>query len=75
MRAATRELSISPTRLRYGKVEVGLTRTIHVTITNNGHANVKISGIDSSNRKFELSKLKLPKILAAGARLRVSVIF
>ena len=75
MRAATHELSISPTRLPYGKVEVGLTRTIHVTVTNNGHASVKISGIDSSNRKFELSKLKLPKILAAGARLRVSVIF
>jgi hypothetical protein len=75
MRAAARELSISPARLRYGKVEAGLTRTIHVTVTNNGHASVKISGIDSSNRKFELSKLKLPKILAAGARLRVSVIF
>jgi hypothetical protein len=75
LRAATHELSISPTRLHYGKVEVGLTRTIHVTVTNNGHASVKISGIDSSNRKFELSKLKLPKILAAGARLRVSVIF
>ena len=75
MRAAAHELSISPARLGYGKVEVGLTRTIHVTVTNNGHASVKISGIDSSNRKFELSKLKLPKILAAGARLRVSVIF
>lgn len=75
MRAATHELSVSPTRLHYGNVEVGLTRTIHVTITNNGHASVKISGINSSNRKFELSKMKLPKILAAGARLRVSVIF
>ena len=75
MRAAAHELSISPARLGYGKVEVGLTRTIHVTVTNNGHASVKISGIDSSNRKFELSKLKLPKILAAGARLRVSVTF
>ena len=75
MRAAAHELSISPARLRYGKVEVGLTRTIHVTLTNNGHASVKISGIDSSNRKFELSKLKLPKILAAGARLTVSVTF
>jgi Abnormal spindle-like microcephaly-assoc'd, ASPM-SPD-2-Hydin len=75
MRAAVHELSISPARLRYGKVEAGLTRTIHVTLTNNGHASVKISGIRSSNRKFELSKLKLPKILAAGARLRVSVIF
>jgi hypothetical protein len=75
MRAATRELSISPTRLHYGYVEVGLTRTIHVTVANNGHASVKISGIVSSNREFKVSKLKLPKILAAGARLRVSVIF
>ena len=75
MRAAAHELSISPAKLRYGNVEVGLKRTIHVTLTNNGHASVKISGIDSSNRKFEVSKLKLPKILAAGARLRVSVIF
>jgi hypothetical protein len=75
MRAATHELSISPSQLRYGYVEVGHTRTIHVTLTNNGHTSVKISGIDLSNRKFELSKLRLPKILAAGARLTVSVTF
>ena len=75
MRAAAHELSISPTRLHYGNVDVGLRRTIHVTVTNNGHASVKISGIHSSNRRFEISKLKLPKTLAAGARLRVSVTF
>lgn len=75
VRAAANELELSPTSLPYGNVKVGLTRTVSLAVTNHGKSSVTISGIDSSDSMFKVSPLKLPKILAAGEKLELSVTF
>jgi hypothetical protein len=73
--AAASELSFSQASLMFGHVDVGLTRTVSVALTNHGRSEVTISGIDSSDSNFKVSQLKLPKILAAGASLELSLSF
>jgi hypothetical protein len=75
MRAATEQLGSSPASLSYGHVTVSQNKTLVVTLTNKGRTSVKISSIDSSNSKFELSKLTLPVTLTAGEKLELSVTF
>ena len=75
LQAAASELSVSPGSLPYGKVAVGKTRTLHVTVTNHGKSSVRISGIHSSNGDFTVAKTTLPKTLTAGAKLTLSVTF
>ncbi|MGB0015615.1 MAG: choice-of-anchor D domain-containing protein [Candidatus Sulfotelmatobacter sp.] len=75
VRAAANELSFSPTSLHYGDVVVGQTRTLPDTVTNHGKSRVTISGMDSSDGKFKVSKPKLPAVLAAGKSLKVNVTF
>ncbi len=74
-RAATTELTLSPTSLHFGEVLVGHTRTLVVAVTNHGKASVKISSIGSSNSKFKVSKPTLPTVLAAGKTLDIHVTF
>ena len=74
-RAAVNELGFSPTSVMYGQVEVGRTLSAYVVVTNDGKSNVTISGIESSASNFVVSPLKLPKILAAGAKLGLNVSF
>jgi hypothetical protein len=73
--AGANELSFSPTSQTYGRVKVGQTRAFYMSVTNHGESMVTISGIDSSDSKFTVSKLELPKILAPGARLVLRVTF
>jgi hypothetical protein len=74
-RAAVNELGFSPTSLMYGQVEVGRTLTVYVAVTNHGKSNVTIWGIEASDSTFKVSPLKLPKILAAGAKLGFNLTF
>jgi hypothetical protein len=71
----TQELSGSPNRVAFGHITVGETKTAGLTLINKSARNLKISGISSSDSKFELSKLDLPKTLAAGEKLELSVTF
>jgi len=74
-RAAANELGFSQTSLMFGRVELGHTRTFYVAVTNHGKSSVGIWGILSSDGNFKVPQLKLPKILAAGATLGLSVTF
>jgi hypothetical protein len=73
--AAASELSFSPTNQNYGRVRVGQTRAFYMSVTNHGKSTVTISSIDSSDSKFTVSKLELPRTLAPGARLVLRVTF
>jgi hypothetical protein len=75
VRAATGQLSSSPTGLAYGNVTVDQTKTLVVGLTNEGRTSMTIYSVESNNSKFEVSKLKLPMILTAGEKLDVSVTF
>jgi hypothetical protein len=65
----------SPASLLYGGVAVGQTETLLVSVINNGQSSVTISSVSTSNSAFEISKLNLPRVLAAGQHLEVSVTF
>jgi len=75
LRAATNELSLLPTGLHFGDVLVGRTETLLVVVTNQSRAKITVSQVASSNSRFRVSNLGLPKVLAPGATLDVSVIF
>jgi hypothetical protein len=74
-RAAANELSFSQTTLMFARVEVGQTRYFYIAVTNHGTSKVTISGVDSSDSTFKIGPLKLPKILAAGAKLVLKLTF
>src|SRR5208282_5481976 len=57
--AARNELSFSPTALNFGDVAVDQSKTLQVSVTNNGLSSVTISRISSSNRAFSLSNANL----------------
>lgn len=75
VRAATKQLTCSPTSLAYGNVAVDHSETLLVAVSNSGQTSVTISSVSVSSGKFKVSNLKLPQVLAAGASLEVSVIF
>jgi hypothetical protein len=72
---AANELSLSPTSLSFGKVDVGQTKTLHVTLTNHGKTSVRITAVRSNNSKFEVARVAMPKVLAAGGKLTLTVTF
>jgi hypothetical protein len=67
------KLSLSPAALHFGDVAVDQSKTLQVSVTNNGQSSVTISRIASSDRKFSVSKINLPKELAAGRSLELTV--
>ncbi len=75
VRAATPELSFSPTFLRFAGVVIGQTETLVVVATNHGQSQVTVSAVRATNSKFKVSTLTLPQVLAAGESLAVSVTF
>jgi len=75
LRAASPEMSFSPTSLRFAGVVVGQTETLVVVATNHGPSDVTVSEVRTTDSKFKVSTLNLPQVLAAGESLAVSVTF
>ncbi len=75
LRAAAAELTVKPTDVQFGDVAIGKTRTVVVNVTNSGKSSIRISGVNSNSRRFNISKPELPKALAPGKSLAVSVTF
>ena len=73
--AATAQLVCTPGNLRFGKIVVGQTETLLVTVTNTGQTSVTVSGTTASNSEFTTSDLTLPLVLAAGQGVDVKVSF
>jgi hypothetical protein len=73
--AAAPQLTCSPWILRFGDVVVGQTKTMMVTVTNNGGTSVTLSGFAVSNSTFTPSSLNLPLIVPAGQSFDLSVSF
>jgi len=75
VRAAAPELSFSPTSLRFANVVVGRTETLVVVATNHGRSKVTISNLSANRSEIKVSHATLPRVLAAGESLAVSVTF
>jgi hypothetical protein len=73
--AATAQLACSPSSLRFGKVDVGQSETLMLTLTNTGKTSVSLSTITVSNHAFAISGVTLPVIVPAGQSLDVNVTF
>jgi hypothetical protein len=73
--ATTAQLACTPSSLWFGKVVVGQTETLLVTLTNNGQTSVTVSGMAVSNAEFTASSLSLPLVLSAGQSVDVSMSF
>ena len=75
VRAAAPEMSWSATHLRFADVLVGQTETLLVVATNNGQSIVTVLGVSSSDSNFKVGNLTLPRVLAPGESLAVSITF
>jgi hypothetical protein len=73
--AASTDIQFSPAGLSYGNVVVGESQTMTLNVTNGGKKSVTISSVTPSNGNFQLQKLKLPQVVAAGSHVAISVIF
>jgi hypothetical protein len=73
--AAVPQLSCTPANLRFGKVGIGQTETLTVSVTNAGLTDVTVSNITASNPELVPSTLTLPLVVPAGGSIQVSVSF
>jgi len=75
VRAATPELSFSPTLLRFADIVLGQTETLLVVATNHGQSKVTISSVSANHSEVKVSHAPLPRVLAPGESLAVRVTF
>ena len=73
--AGTPQLTCSPSSIRFGKVDVGQSETLMITVTNGGQTSVSLSAISVSNPAYAISGVTLPVSLPAGQSLDVNLIF
>ncbi len=68
------QLTLSPSSLAFGNVDVGSTSTLSSTITASGNS-VTVSSASSSNSQFAISGVALPLTLAAGQSAQFNVTY
>jgi Abnormal spindle-like microcephaly-assoc'd, ASPM-SPD-2-Hydin len=68
-------LGVSPLTLDSGSVPMGSSKTLTVTATNNGTADITVSSVTLSVPQFTLSKPTIPVNIAAGQSATLSVVF
>jgi archaellum component FlaF (FlaF/FlaG flagellin family) len=73
--AATATLSVNPTNISFGSVNLGSAPTQTVTLTNTGNSSVTISQINVSGAGFMLSGAGVPVTLLPSQSVPVSVQF
>jgi large repetitive protein len=73
--AQTNLLSVSPTSLAFGNINVGNNNTKSVTVTNSGTGNVSISGITTTGAGMSANGIATPMTLTAGQSTVLSVVF
>src|SRR5580704_14874911 len=64
-RAAAGELTVSPTTIAFGTVNVGTSQSKSVTVTNTGNSTIKVSNVAVYGAGFSLKGLTIPLILSA----------
>src|SRR5579871_3211728 len=74
-RAATQQLTSSPSSVRFGTVEVGQSGTESIVLTNSGGTSVTISAIRVNNSQFKVSGATLPIVVGAGQKVGLNVTF
>jgi hypothetical protein len=75
VRAATPQLTCTPSSLRFGNVLMGQNETAVVVLTNGGQTSVTVSAMKVSNAEFSASQLRLPLSLSAGQSVPINVTF
>src|ERR1700676_2432674 len=70
-----RSLTVTPSNLNFGPVQVGNNLTLPGVLTNSGASNVTISQATVTGTGFSLNGLTTPLILAPSQRLTFNVVF
>ena len=74
-RAATQQLTCSPSVVAFGRVKIGASKTEIITFTNRGKTRLKILAIALHGQEFSTHQLTLPFTLAAGKSISVNLKF
>jgi hypothetical protein len=73
--AATQQLVVSPSKVRFGSVVVGQSEAQEIVLTNTGTTSTSVSAISVGGTAFKISGLNLPASLAAGQSVGAKIIF
>ena len=74
-RAATQQLVVSPSKIRFGSVVVGESETQELVLTNTGTTSTTVSAISLGGTAFKVSGPKLPFSLGAGQSVGLRLAF
>jgi len=72
--AGAQQLTATPAALRFGKVITGQTRTLQVTLTNNGSSGITVKSVQNAPQ-FTMSSPSLPVKLAAGMSTQIAITY
>src|SRR5580700_12120052 len=75
VQAQSGTLSLMGTSLDFGAVSVGASKTLTMTLSNNGTASVTVSSASISSQYFSFSAPSLPVTIPAGQGISVSLVF
>lgn len=73
--AATRQLTCTPSPMRFGAVPIGQSETQIVVLTNTGTTSVTVTANNTTGSEFSVSNPTLPLTLSAGQSVSVNVTF
>ena len=73
--ASTRQLTCTPSTVRFGAVPVGQTETQVVVLTNTGTTSVTVTASSLTGSEFSLSSLTLPLTLSPGQSISSNLTF
>lgn len=74
-RAAAGELTVSPTTISFGTVNVGTSQSKSVTLTNTGDSTIKVSNVAVYGAGFSLKGLTTPLVLSAHESSSFNTVF
>src|SRR5438309_8942798 len=73
--AATSQLTASPSSLSFGNVNVGVSPSLGITLTNGGNSNVTISSVNTSGAGYSASGVGSNTTLTPGQTTTLNVTF
>ncbi len=69
------QITVTPARVNFGKVQVGNYQTQPLTMTNSGGSSLTVTQVTATGAGFSVNGLSLPLTLAAGQNQPFSVVF
>lgn len=75
VQSATSTLNMGGSVLAFGSVTTGTSKTLSMTLSNNGSASITVNSVSISNQAFSLKAPTIPTTIAAGQSTAINIAF